>query len=126
MDKKEFINQLRVTAAELKPLAESATSVGLTWSGTEYTKSSESKKTDPYALAWWSTLNTIVGGTKDRPALEPKSGTTFNFVITSPQPFTTTNLTVRVTFTRLILAGSQVADPEGKKLCKINRIYAWH
>ncbi|MGA3163629.1 MAG: hypothetical protein ABSD77_05455 [Verrucomicrobiota bacterium] len=59
MNKKEFIKQLRATAAELKPLTESATSGGLTWNGTEYAKSSESKKIDPYALAWWFSLNTI-------------------------------------------------------------------
>ena len=53
----------------------------------------------------------IIGGTKDRPALEPKNGTTFSFVIPTPQLFTATNLTTRVTFTRLVLAGGQVADP---------------
>lgn len=53
----------------------------------------------------------VVGGTKDRPALEPKSGTTFNFVITSPQPFTTTNLTAKVSFSRVVLEGGKLADP---------------
>jgi hypothetical protein len=53
----------------------------------------------------------VIGGTKARPALEPKHGATFNFVITSPQPFTTTNLTAKVSFSRVILAGGQVADP---------------
>jgi hypothetical protein len=52
----------------------------------------------------------VIGGTKDRPALEPKEKTTFNFVITSPQPFTTTNLTAKVSFSRVILENGQVAD----------------
>jgi len=52
----------------------------------------------------------VIGGTKDRPALGPKSGTTFNFVITSPQPFTTTNLTAKVSFSRVVLAGGKLAD----------------
>jgi hypothetical protein len=52
----------------------------------------------------------VVGGTKDRPALEPKNGTTFNFVITSPQPFTTTNLTAKITFSRVVLNGNKLAD----------------
>ena len=54
----------------------------------------------------------IIGDTKDRPALEPKSETTFNFVITSPDPlgFTTTNLTAKVSFSRVILEGGKLAD----------------
>ena len=52
----------------------------------------------------------VIGGTKDRPALEPKHGTTFNFVITSPQPFTTTNLTAKVSFSRAVLDGGKLAD----------------
>ena len=42
--------------------------------------------------------------------LEPKGETTFNFVITSPQPFATTNLTAKVSFNRVVLAGGQVAN----------------
>jgi hypothetical protein len=42
--------------------------------------------------------------------LEPKGETTFNFVITSPQPFTTTNLTAKVSFSRVVLAGGKTAD----------------
>ena len=52
----------------------------------------------------------VVGGTKSRPALAPKHGTTFNFVITSPQPFTTTNLTAKVSFSRVVLDGGKLAD----------------
>jgi hypothetical protein len=53
----------------------------------------------------------VVGGTKDRLPLAPKNGTTFNFVITSPQPFTTTNLTAKVSFSRVVLEGGKLADP---------------
>ena len=52
----------------------------------------------------------VIGGTKDRPALPPKSGTTFNFVVTSPQPFTNTNLTARISFSRVVLDGGKQAD----------------
>ena len=52
----------------------------------------------------------VIGGTKDRPALEPKRETTFNFVITSSQPFTSTNLTAKVSFSRVILDGGKLAD----------------
>jgi hypothetical protein len=52
----------------------------------------------------------VIGGTKDRPALEPKAETTFNFVITNPQPFTTTNLTAKISFSRIVLDGGKLAD----------------
>lgn len=52
----------------------------------------------------------VIGGTKDRPALQPNAGTTFNFVITSPQAWTTTNLTAKVSFSRVVLNGGKQAD----------------
>ena len=52
----------------------------------------------------------VIGGTKDRPPLAPKGETTFNFVITSPQPFTTTNLTAKVSFDRMVLSSNTAAD----------------
>jgi hypothetical protein len=39
-----------------------------------------------------------------------KAGTTFNFVITSPKPFTTPNLTAKVSCLRLLLKGGKLAD----------------
>ena len=42
--------------------------------------------------------------------LEPRGETTFNFVITNPQPFTTTNLTAKVSFNRIVLNGGKLAD----------------
>jgi hypothetical protein len=52
----------------------------------------------------------VIGGTKERPALEPKTETTFNFVITISQSFATTNLTAKVSFTRVILEGGKLAS----------------
>lgn len=47
---------------------------------------------------------------QNKTALEPKGETTFNFVITSPQPWTTTNLTAKVSFSRVVLANGKTAD----------------
>ena len=54
----------------------------------------------------------VIGGKKDRPALQPNAGTTFNFVITSRQPWTTTNLTAKVSFSRVVLSGQKLANPQ--------------
>ena len=54
----------------------------------------------------------VIGGTKDQPSLQPKTGTIFNFVMTSPQPFTTTNLTTQVSFSRLVVDGGKLANPK--------------
>ncbi len=54
----------------------------------------------------------VIGGRKSRPGLEPKKETSFNFVITSSQPFTTTNLTAKVSFSRVVLEGDKLADPK--------------
>ncbi len=47
---------------------------------------------------------------QNKTGLEPKCETMFNFVITSPQPFTTTNLTAKVSFSRVVLDGGKLAD----------------
>jgi hypothetical protein len=47
---------------------------------------------------------------QNRTVLEPKNGTTYNFVITSPRPFTTTNLTAKISFSRVVLDGGKLAD----------------
>lgn len=56
----------------------------------------------------------IVGG-QAGPALDaglaPGATNVFHFVITSDQPFTSTNLTPKLTFTRIVLEGGQLADP---------------
>lgn len=51
----------------------------------------------------------IIG--QNHATLEPKAETTFNFVVTSPKPFATTNLTAKVSFTSIVLAGQKLADP---------------
>jgi hypothetical protein len=43
--------------------------------------------------------------------LEPKGEMIFNFVITSPRPFASTNLTAKVSFTRLVLGDGKLGDP---------------
>ena len=43
--------------------------------------------------------------------LEPKATNAFHFVITSGKPFTSTNLTAKVIFNRLILHGGISVDP---------------
>jgi len=50
----------------------------------------------------------VVG--QNHTGLEPKAETTFNFVVTSPQPFTTTNLTAKVSFSRVVLDGGKLAN----------------
>lgn len=62
----------------------------------------------------------VIGGTKNRSALEPQKGTTFNFVISSSQPFAATNLTVKVSFSRVVLDGEKLADP--KTAVQINQL----
>jgi hypothetical protein len=52
----------------------------------------------------------VIGGAKDRPALETGKETPYNFVIAASKPFTTTNLTAKVTFSRVVLAGGKLAD----------------
>jgi hypothetical protein len=42
--------------------------------------------------------------------LEPKQDATYNFVITSPQPFTTTNLAAKISFSRVVLDGGKLAN----------------
>ena len=50
----------------------------------------------------------VVG--QNHASLEPKAEATFNFVITSPQPFTTTNLAAKISFSRVVLDGGKLAD----------------
>jgi hypothetical protein len=43
-------------------------------------------------------------------ALDPQAETTFNFIVTGRQPFLTTNLTAKISFTRLMLATNIVGN----------------
>lgn len=51
----------------------------------------------------------VIGGTKDRPALEPDQETTFHFVVPLGGELST-NLQAQVQFNRVILQGGKVAD----------------
>jgi hypothetical protein len=55
------------------------------------------------------TTKWVIGLNKS--SLEPKGETTFNFVIANPSPFATTNLTAKVSFTRLVLEGEKSVNP---------------
>ncbi len=59
MNRIAFIKQLRATANELTPLAQTAAAGTLVWNGTEYSKSHDSKNPDPYALSWQAMLGAI-------------------------------------------------------------------
>ena len=48
---------------------------------------------------------------QNKTVLQPKGETTFNFVIASPRPFATSNLTAKVSFSRLVLEGGKLANP---------------
>ena len=50
----------------------------------------------------------VVG--QNHASLEPKAEATFNFVITSPQPLTSTNLTTKIVVTRVILEHHQITN----------------
>jgi hypothetical protein len=52
----------------------------------------------------------VIGGSQDKPGLAAGATNVFFFVITSSRPFTTTNLTAKVSFSRVILEGGTVAN----------------
>ena len=52
----------------------------------------------------------VIGGTPDRPGLAAGATNVFNFVITSDKSFSTTNLTTKVSFSRVVLEGGKLAD----------------
>ena len=52
----------------------------------------------------------VIGGGGDRPGLAPGATNAFHFVIASEKPFTATNLTSKVTFSRVVLQGGQIVD----------------
>lgn len=57
-DTNKIISGLRALAAELEPFTHEVQSGALVWDGNAYVKSNP-RKADSYALAWWSTLNSI-------------------------------------------------------------------
>ena len=52
----------------------------------------------------------VIGGVKDKPGLAAGATNAFHFVIAADKPFTTTNLTAKVQFNRLVLKGGKLAD----------------
>jgi len=52
----------------------------------------------------------VIGGSKVVPGLAPGTTNVFNFVITVDKPFPTTNLTAKVSFSRVVLEGGKLAD----------------
>ena len=55
----------------------------------------------------------VVG--ENRISFAPSATNTFNFVITSfGQPLTATNLTAKVSFSRVVLSGGQLANPRNE------------
>jgi hypothetical protein len=56
------------------------------------------------------TTRWVIGGSNTN-SLATGATNVFNFVITSEKPFTTTNLTTKVSFTKLVLENGKLADP---------------
>lgn len=54
----------------------------------------------------------VIGGSEDKSGLAAKATNTFYFVIANERSFGITNLTATVTFSRLVLAGGKLADPD--------------
>jgi len=52
----------------------------------------------------------VIGGSEDKTGLATGATNAFHFVVTTDKPLTTTNLTAKVTFSRLVLQGGKLAD----------------
>ena len=52
----------------------------------------------------------VIGGSQDKPGLATGATNSFFFVIQADKPFTTTNLTVKLNFSRVLLEGGKLAD----------------
>jgi hypothetical protein len=52
----------------------------------------------------------VIGGIGDKPGLAVGATNVFHLVITSDKPLTTTNLTAKVSFNRVVLEGGKLAD----------------
>lgn len=52
----------------------------------------------------------VIGGSDNKSGLAAGATNSFHFVITADKLFTSTNLTAKVTFSRVVLAGGAVAD----------------
>lgn len=56
------------------------------------------------------TTKWVIGGSEDKPGLAASATNSFHFVITADKGFVTTNLTAKVTFSRVVLEGGKLAD----------------
>ena len=56
------------------------------------------------------TTRWVIGGSADKPGLAVGATNSFHFVIASDKPFTTTNLTAKISFSRVVLAEGRIAD----------------
>ena len=54
----------------------------------------------------------VIGGAEDKPGLAAGATNDFQFVITSDKPFAATNPTAKVQFSRIVLEGGKLADPQ--------------
>ena len=52
----------------------------------------------------------VIGGSEEKPGLAAGVTNAFLFVVTSDKPFTTTNLTAKLSFSRVVLEGGKLAD----------------
>ena len=52
----------------------------------------------------------VIGGSQDKPGLAAGATNAFHFVITADKPFATTNLTAKISFSRVVLEGGKLAD----------------
>ena len=52
----------------------------------------------------------VIGGSDDKPGLAAGATNAFHFVLASDKPFSTTNLTARVSLSRVTLEGGRLAD----------------
>ena len=52
----------------------------------------------------------VIGAGREKSPLAPGATTAFNFVVAADKPLTTTNLTARVSFSRVVLEGGKLAD----------------
>jgi hypothetical protein len=52
----------------------------------------------------------VIGGAKDKSGLSAGATNAFHFVIAADKAFTTTNLTAKVQFNRIVLEGGKLAD----------------
>jgi len=52
----------------------------------------------------------VIGGSEGKPGLAAGATNVFHFVITSDKPITTTNLTAKASFSRVVLEGGKLVD----------------